>query len=112
MGAVDDHGERLALGGWSPHTPDRAERVLYCRSSEQFVGSHGERFDIRGRYYGGPAPRGLAPISLKVEGGIVYVDPGRVGSGAERTEEALEPAGRFCAEDAGEAEPGFLEDPA
>ena len=108
---VDDEGEVVALGGWSPHTPDRAEKVLFCRSSEQFVGAHGERFDIRGSYFAGPAPRGLAPVSLKVEGGMVYVDPGRVGTGADRTEAALEPAGRFCAEDADEAEPGFLESP-
>jgi hypothetical protein len=102
----------FAQAGWSPRGPDRHDRVLYCRSSEMFVSAFGELFDRMGNYYGGPAPRGLDRVAVRLYGDRVLVDPTIVSPGPARGDpKALEPAGPFCAEDAAEVEPGFLPNP-
>jgi hypothetical protein len=101
-----------ALAGWSPRSSDRTDRVLYCRSSETFISSLGEIFDRRGNLYGGPAPRGLDRVEIKVEGLAVLVDPNSVTRGPERDDpQALKPAGPLCADGAPEIEPGFMMEP-
>ncbi|MGI8407442.1 MAG: Rieske (2Fe-2S) protein [Actinomycetota bacterium] len=107
---VDHNGKALAIAGWSPHTPGRDERVLFCESSQMFVAFHGELFDRVGAYFGGPSPRGLDRFPVKVENNDVYINPDRLELGPPRQQpKPLEPAGPFCPEGAAEAAPGFLQ---
>jgi hypothetical protein len=71
----------LALTAASPH-PDHG--LHYCRASETFVGTHGEVFDRRGFYLGGPAPRGMDRVAVRTEGGVVQVDADEVTPGPPR----------------------------
>ena len=107
---VQHEGEIFGLAGWSPHT-GRRERVLFCESNRMFVGEHGESFDIRGVYYGGPTPRGLDLVVVKLDDARVFVNSERVREGTPRGVTPLAPAGPFCPEDARETRPGFVDVP-
>jgi len=92
---VYNDGDPLALSDDSQHLGDR---VTFCESSQMFYSkAHGEIFDIRGVYFGGPATRGLARYPVTQEGDLLYVDTEREIEGPPRGEpKALEPAGDFC----------------
>jgi nitrite reductase/ring-hydroxylating ferredoxin subunit len=89
-------GRVLAFSDRSPHEVGGVESFTYCPSSGQFEGPHGEKWDWQGRYVGGPAPRGLDRIGVKVENGEVFVDPDDLTQGASRASEALGADGPFC----------------
>ena len=104
--AVWNEGNPLVLSALVPHM--EGERALFCTTSQQFGGPHGEKFDARGYYYGGPAQWGLDRYESRVQDGVVQFDPQDLNQGPARGEgPALEPAGRFCTEDHTEREPGF-----
>ena len=101
----------LALSAISPHRPDLGERVLFCRSSDMFEAPHGEKFDLLGVYFAGPAPRGMDRVAVKVEDGQVFVNPDDTNLGPARGESnPHEPTGPFCPEDSQEGPPGFISD--
>ncbi|MDQ3956455.1 MAG: hypothetical protein M3285_13000, partial [Actinomycetota bacterium] len=85
-----------AVYGRAP-TAAGTETVRYCPSSGLFetTGS-GAKFDSQGRYYGGPAPRGLRTFPAKVEEGIVRVNFKLPVSGLPRSSDVTEPIGPFC----------------
>lgn len=88
-------GEPLALSADAQHVGDQ---VVYCESSEMFESpAHGEKFDSRGFYYGGPAPRGLARYPVTIIGDGIYVRLDEPIEGPERGEgPAHDPRGPFC----------------
>jgi hypothetical protein len=76
-----------------------------------FEAPHGEKFDLHGAYFAGPAPRGMDSVAVKVEGGEVYVNPDDITPGPARGElNPQEPSGPFCLEDSREGPPGFISD--
>jgi hypothetical protein len=83
----------LALSAIDPHL---GHLDTYCRSSRMFEGRHGEKYDRFGFYYGGPAPRGLDRLRVRVDGGDVYVYPDDRSPGPPRGARAEEPVGPFC----------------
>jgi nitrite reductase/ring-hydroxylating ferredoxin subunit len=99
----DDHdlflvhfdGRVLALDADAQHLGDD---VVYCESSELFESpAHGEKFDVRGYYYGGPGRRGLDRYFVDVRDGDVYVDLEHVTAGSERDEHLPRPPqGPLC----------------
>jgi len=92
---VYNDGDPLALSSDAQHVGDEVE---FCRSSQMFESpAHGEKFDIRGYYYAGPAMRGLARYPVRVEGDGVYVDVDHPMGGPPRgAGPAREPEGPFC----------------
>lgn len=65
-------GRALALSSDAQHLGDHVE---FCPASGLFEApAHGEKFDIRGLYLGGPARRGLDRFSSQVHNGWIYVD--------------------------------------
>ena len=92
---VYNDGEVLALSDDAQHVGDRVE---FCESSQMFESpAHGEKFDIRGYYYGGPARRGLDRYGVRVEGDGIYLELDESLQGPERGEgPARDPEGRFC----------------
>ncbi len=116
---LSDHGvflvhgpERpVALSALSPHGD---ELVKFCRSSQMFEApGHGEKFDRFGHYFGGPAPRSMDRVAVRVRDGIVEIAPARVTEGPPRHHpRSLQPEGEFCSGGIGqdrETEPGFIE---
>lgn len=86
-------GELLALSGRGPL---RNEKIEFCISSRMFEGEF-SFFDRYGTHYGGGSPRGMTRFPVRVEDGVVYVQPQRPIEGPARGEvEPLEPEGRFC----------------
>lgn len=85
----------LALSARGPY---EMEKVEFCLTSRLFHAPRsGSRFDRYGIYYGGPAPRSMTRFSVRVEEGIVYVQPQDPIEGPARGEvEALEPEGPLC----------------
>ncbi len=85
----------LALSGRGPW---RDEKVEFCLSSRLFeAASSGSKFDRYGIYYGGPAPHSMTRFPVRVEEGVVYVQPQDPIEGPERGEvTALEPEGPLC----------------
>ncbi|MBI3648127.1 MAG: Gmad2 immunoglobulin-like domain-containing protein [Actinobacteria bacterium] len=72
-----------ALSAISPHLG--TETLAYCRTAGWFFElEHGAMFDLRGNYELGPAARGMSGVTLRVEGGWVDVNPGRVTPGPAR----------------------------
>lgn len=99
----------LALSAVSPHRPEIGERVLFCPAG-YFVGPHGEAFDRRGLYIGGPSPGGLDRFNVRVRDGAIEVNVGGRLEGPPREVSGLFP-GRsiLCPADVwAEARPGFL----
>lgn len=92
---VYNEGDPLALSSDAQHVGDEVE---FCPSSQLFESrAHGEKFDIRGYYYGGPAQRGLDRYPVRIEGDGIYVDFEQLIPGPERDEgPAREPEGQFC----------------
>ncbi len=106
--AVWNEGEPLVVSEVVPHIEEQRERALFCTTSETFDGPHGEKFDRRGYYYGGPARHGLDRYESRVDEEVLYFDPDHLSKGPARGQgPALEPVGRFCSEEHIEAEPGF-----
>ena len=92
---VNTEATPLALSNDAQHVGDIVE---FCTSSRMFESAaHGEKFDIRGNYYAGPAARGLARYPVRVVGQQIFVDLDRELPGPDRgAQDALEPKGRFC----------------
>ena len=92
---VYNDGDPMALSADAQHLGDRVE---FCESSQMFESpAHGEKFDIEGNYYAGPARRGLDRYPVRVKGDGVYVDLEQQIQGPQRGEpRAREPQGEFC----------------
>lgn len=88
-------GEPLVLSADAQHVGDE---VVWCESSQMFESpAHGEKFDSRGFYYGGPAQRGLARYRYAIIDDVIYVDADSPTEGPERSEgPPHDPQGRFC----------------
>ncbi|MDQ3646399.1 MAG: Rieske 2Fe-2S domain-containing protein [Actinomycetota bacterium] len=96
---VLNEGEPLALSDDPQHL--EGEHTEWCESSQMFeTPTHGEKFDRRGNYYGGPAAKGLDRYAVRVDGDAIYLDLDKVIPGPERgAEKPLEPEGPFCVTD-------------
>ncbi len=92
---VYNEGDPLALSADAQHLGDQVE---YCSSSEMFESpAHGEKFDRRGYYYGGPAQRGLERFPVRIQDDGVYIDLEQPIQGPARGEGPVqEPAGALC----------------
>ncbi len=92
---VWNEGTPVALSADAQHVGDE---VRFCSSSGMFESAaHGEKFDGRGLYYGGPARRGLDRYPVRVEGGAIFVDLEHPITGPPRGAGPVqEPKGRFC----------------
>jgi Rieske Fe-S protein len=91
---VHHDGEFLALSDDAQHIGDR---VHFCESSKLFQSpAHGEKFDILGRYLGGPARRGLDRYGTREDGDRLYVLLNDRQAGPPRGEPVLSPEGPFC----------------
>ena len=92
---VHNDGEPLALSADAQHVGDEVE---FCLSSRMFESpAHGEKFDIRGFYFAGPATNGLDRYPIRVQGDAVYVDSETVIPGPARGRgPASDPEGPLC----------------
>jgi Rieske Fe-S protein len=94
----------LALGDDSRHVGDR---VLFCSLDDTFSSpAHGERFDIEGRYLGGPAQGDMARYPVTAESGEVVVDVSGAPELPPRSEQGGSAKGPVSC-DGGEDPPGF-----
>lgn len=93
---VWNEGEPLALSADAQHVPN--EFVVWCESSQMFESpAHGEKFDSRGFYYGGPARAGLARYAYSVMDDVIYLSDEEPTTGPSRGRgPAHEPRGPFC----------------
>ena len=99
-------GSPVALSAIDPHL---GHRDAYCRSSGQFQGIHGEKYDRLGFYFGGPAPRGLDRYAVRIVENRVEVEVTEVIQGRPRSAgPKLEPEGDFCIDTGTQAPEGFL----
>lgn len=92
-------GDPLALSDDPQHL--EGEHAEWCGSSKMFeTPTHGEKFDRRGYYYGGPAQKGLDRYPVRIEGDGIYVNLDELIPGPERSaEKPIEPVGSFCVTD-------------
>ena len=92
---VSFRGELFALSESTGHYGDRVE---YCPKAELFESVvAGSKFDIRGYYYGGPAPRGLDRYRIEIEHGYIYADLTETIEGpSRRAFTPREPVGPLC----------------
>ena len=97
---VYNDGDPLVLSAYAQHVP--GELVIWCERSQLFESpAHGEKFDSRGFYYGGPARSGLARLEYELVDGVIYVtlpvptDPAPTGP-PRGAGPAHEPQGKFC----------------
>jgi cytochrome b6-f complex iron-sulfur subunit len=75
-------GALVALYQKCPHL---GCRVPFCESSGRFeCPCHGSKYNIRGEYIEGPAPRGMDRFPIKIDGGQVFVDTVAVVEGPPR----------------------------
>jgi cytochrome b6-f complex iron-sulfur subunit len=98
-------GEVVALYQKCPHL---GCRVPFCDSSGRFeCPCHGSKYNLRGEYIEGPAPRGMDRFLIRVEGDQVVVDTGEVKEGPPRGVHTVSdtPRGPSCVGQAG-ATPG------
>lgn len=88
---VYNEGDPLALLDDPQHLD--GEHTEWCESSQLFeTPTHGEKFDRRGNYYGGPAAKGLDRYPVRIEGDGLYIDLDQLIPGPERgAEKPLEP---------------------
>lgn len=100
---MDDHDIYLVYNGARPLALDAdaqhlGDDVVFCRSSQMFESpAHGEKFDIRGFYFGGPAGRGLDRYQANLSGDGIYVDLDQPNQGpARETQRARDPQGPLC----------------
>ena len=79
-------------------SPHLGGRIAYCESSTWFEDvAHGSKFDHRGRYVLGPAPRGLDRLPTEVHDGQVWVRTNHLVLGPPRNTGSVEPPpGPFC----------------
>jgi nitrite reductase/ring-hydroxylating ferredoxin subunit len=94
----------VALSDDARHVGDR---VLYCAQDNTFSAPHGERFDRRGRYMGGPAAGDLGRYPLKVKDNRVLVDVSGQLELPDRSPSSDAPAGPRC--EGAEDPPGFFQ---
>ena len=82
----------------SARGPWQAEKVEFCVTSKLFETSKsGSKFDRYGRYYGGPAPRGMTRFPTRIDDGLVYIQHQHPIEGPPRDGSTpLEPAGPLC----------------
>ena len=82
----------------SARGPWQAEKVDFCLTSKLFEApKSGSKFDRYGRYYGGPAPRGMTRFPIRIEDGVIYIQHQHPIEGPPRDgPEPLEPSGPFC----------------
>ena len=78
--------------------PWRDEKVDFCRTSGFFEAPlTGSMFDRHGIYYGGPAPRGMSRVPVRVEDGSVLIRPyDRLDGPPRKGPTPLEPEGPLC----------------
>lgn len=95
---VWNDGDPLVLSSDAQHLGDD---VVWCESSGLFESpAHGEKFDSRGFYYGGPARAGLSRYSYAVVDEVIYVTLEDPTDGPSRGRgPAHEPRGPFCVPD-------------
>ena len=88
-------GDPIALAADAQHVGDD---VVFCESSQLFESpAHGEKFDIRGYYYGGPGARGLARFAVRIDGDNLLIDTDHRFQGPPRgSGPPQEPQGPFC----------------
>ena len=93
---VFNAGHPLALSDDPQHL--EGEHTQWCSSSKMFeTPTHGEKFDRRGYYYGGPARSGLDRFPVRLDGNAVYVDLDRIIEGPARgTHRTVGPQGPLC----------------
>jgi nitrite reductase/ring-hydroxylating ferredoxin subunit len=107
---VDTDGGPVALSEVSPHL---GHRLLFCHPADVFQGKHGEVFDRRGFYIGGPSVRGMDRVAVRVHDGLVQVDLDDVRPGPRRGAGAPEDTeGPRCRVPGPEPKPGFAAGPA
>ena len=103
---VATDGEFQAFSDDSRHNGDR---VLYCANDQTFSSPlHGERFDLLGRYVGGPASGDLGHYPVMVAGNQVVVDVSDGAARPDRSAVSDYPTGSSCR--GLEGPPGFYED--
>ena len=92
---VWNDGEPLVLSADAQHVGDD---VVWCESSQMFESpAHGEKFDSRGYYYGGPARAGLGRYAYSVIDGVIYRESEEPTPGPSRGRgPAQDPEGPFC----------------
>lgn len=89
-------GPVLAFSNDAQHVGDVVE---FCVTSRMFESAaHGEKFDILGNYFAGPARRGLDRYPVRLQGDQIHVDLDGKWEGTARGHGALEPSGDFCTE--------------
>lgn len=93
---VFHNGEVYALADHYLDQGARPEDAIYCDKSRLFETASGAKFDRIGRYFGGPAPRGLARYPVEAEEGEVLVNLEEPEPGPPRGSGAFEPTGPFC----------------
>jgi nitrite reductase/ring-hydroxylating ferredoxin subunit len=107
---VSTDGPPVALSEVSPHL---GHPLVFCPAAEVFQGKHGEVFDRRGFYTDGPSPRGMDRVGVRVEDGLVEVDPEDLHRGPPRgAGPPLDPAGDLCEVPGPVSRPGFAAEPA
>jgi Rieske Fe-S protein len=75
MFLVKSGGDVSAFRATSPHL---GEPLWWCPNEEFFISpSHGELFDIHGRWVAGPSPAGMTPLPALVVNGVVKFGPPR-----------------------------------
>jgi hypothetical protein len=104
---VADADPLIAIIGEDPHA---GRRVYYCPSSGWFQAQYdGSRFDHRGFYRLGPAPRGLDRAAVRIEHGLVSVNRSQRATGPARgLTDGAEPAGPGCADIPGDPDSGRI----
>jgi hypothetical protein len=95
----------VALSARSPHL---GGLLLFCRSAGYFQGPDGELFDRDGTRVGGPSPRDMDRVGLRVRDGVVEANPDIVTRGsATGSDNADLGPGPLCRVPGPEAPPGF-----
>ena len=91
---VADDPEPIGLYG---REPQLGTQVFYCDSSGWFQTDSGSVFDHHGFYRSGSAPRGLDRVPVKVDHGMLMVDPSRRAVGPDRgLTDRGSPRGEHC----------------